>query len=155
MGRNILLIGTIILTIAGSCNLADKQSLVSNDIDTILNYEPDSAFMANYISREELQAIQEQAKLRIDSLRQVCRDDALGMNNKYHVIVGSFKIAQNADFYLTTLHMMGYNPVVIEVSNGYRLVSAASYTNYDTAVKALNSLQQSITSEAWIYMKKK
>ena len=154
MGRILILLTTIILLASGSCKLIEKQPLVSNDIDTILNYEPDSAFMANYISREELTAIQKQAKLKIDSLRQACRDDALGVNNKYHVIVGSFKIVSNADSYLKTLHMMGYNPVIIEVPNGFNLVSAASYTNYDTAVKALNSLHESITSNAWIYMKK-
>ncbi|MBN1182049.1 MAG: SPOR domain-containing protein [Bacteroidales bacterium] len=137
-----------------SCNLMEKQSLMSNDIDTILDYHQDSAFMANYISREELKVIEERVKLKIDSLRQVCRDDALGINNKYHVIVGSFKVAQNADGYLTTLHMMGYNPVIIEIPNGFRLVSAASYTHYDTAVKALNSLQLSLNPEAWIYTKK-
>lgn len=133
------------------CKFFEKQSLVSNDIDTLLNYERDSAFLANYISREEIKRIEENAKLKMDSLRQACKEEVMGTNNKYHVIVGSFKISENAENYLQDLEMLGYNPKIIELNNGFYLVSANSYSTLKNADTALAALRENITGNAWIY----
>jgi hypothetical protein len=50
---------------------------------------------------------------------------------------------------------MGYSPQVIySESQGYYRVSAQSYDNYTTAINDISSFRGSVTSRAWVHVKK-
>lgn len=144
---------TILVSFAG-CKYFEKQSLISNDIDTILNYTQDSVFKANYISKEEMKKIEEEAKARIDSIKKAYSEKYSGMNDTYHVVVGSFKIEKNANNYTQYITNQGYKPQILHLNNGFHLVVASSYNTISYAKKALTALQKNVTENAWIYIKK-
>lgn len=135
------------------CKYFEKQSLLSNDIDTILNYTQDSVFKANYISKEEMKRIEEEAKAKIDSIKKAYSEKYTGINDVYHIVVGSFKIEKNAVNYMQCIANQGYKPHILHLNNGFHLVVASSFNTYSDAKKALTALQKHVTENAWMYIK--
>ncbi len=73
--------------------------------------------------------------------------------NRYHVIVGSFKDYTNATRMVENLRKKGYSPSTMDFKNGFRVVSAAGYPNISTALTEMYKLidQGFGTDDVWVY----
>lgn len=94
----------------------------------------------------ERRAIEERNRAIADSLNLVkARQEAealkaKALDKKYYVIIGSFKVAENADRLYATLEKKGYTPKEIRFNNGYDVVAAGGYDTFKEAFIALEDL---------------
>ena len=70
-------------------------------------------------------------------------------NHGYSIVVGSFKVADNADNYALELQSKDYDAVVIQGS--LRKVGIGTYANRKDAVKALQQVKATVNPQAWIF----
>lgn len=75
-------------------------------------------------------------------------------SDKYYMIVGSFQNQNFAEFYAEKIQQMGYQTNVIESSNGFYRVSAKSYSDFQLAVSEINDFRNSLSSNAWLHIRK-
>lgn len=73
-----------------------------------------------------------------------------GQGGRFHIIVGSFGDANNANRFVDELKSNGHNASVAGERNGLQLVSVASFNNRQEANNAKSNYQQ-ISSSAWVY----
>jgi len=71
----------------------------------------------------------------------------------YHLIVGSFKDADNASRLFNELALKGYNAELLKADNGYYRVSAESFGTMQEAIDERNRLSKSF-DQIWIWEKK-
>lgn len=73
--------------------------------------------------------------------------------NRYHVIVGSFKDHSNAAKMAEYLKGKGYNPAVMDFRNGFRVVSAASFPQMGPAFTEMYKIADMniIKDDIWVY----
>lgn len=86
-----------------------------------------------------------------DSLMRVKEMEA---RNKYHVIIGSFKIPSNANGYQKHVAQLGYqNPKIIESPNGFKMVSIGSFETYSKAANEIRRVNRpkSEPIDMWVY----
>jgi len=79
-------------------------------------------------------------------------------NNKelevtYHIIIGSFKIKQNAER-LSAENSINYEATVVPREDGFYMVSSYSSKKLADAEVNLNKIRQSVNQSAWIYEEK-
>jgi len=73
------------------------------------------------------------------------------LDNKYIIMVGAFRIRENADNLLADLTRRGYRPRVIdETKNGLTRIGIAGYANMEDAAVALQKLRTGEFPQAWI-----
>lgn len=70
-------------------------------------------------------------------------------NHGYSIVVGSFKVAENADNYALELQLKDYHAVVIPGS--LRKVGIGTYTSRKEAVSALQQIKATVNPQAWIF----
>lgn len=70
-------------------------------------------------------------------------------NHGYSIVVGSFKVAENADNYALELQSKDFDAVVIPGS--LRKVGIGTYASRKDAVKALQQVKATVNSQAWIF----
>ena len=61
--------------------------------------------------------------------------------NRFHVIVGSFRMQENAIRMVRLLSELGYRPEELLFKNGYMVVSAGSYPSLTDAQAAKRRIQ--------------
>ncbi len=73
--------------------------------------------------------------------------------NRYHVIVGSFKEYSNASKMAEYLKGKGYNPAMMDFKNGFRVVSAASFPQMGPAFTEMYKIADMniIKDDIWVY----
>ena len=71
----------------------------------------------------------------------------------YHVIIGSFKDYRNAEALMAFVKKQGYNPVQIELKNGYMMVSLGQMETLSAAVKLMEKIEQNeeCPYDVWVY----
>ena len=69
----------------------------------------------------------------------------------YHIVVGSFKDAGNAQNYVSQLQARGFDAYAAEGDNRYMRVAVGNFATREQAENALRGVRQSINSQAWIY----
>ena len=74
-------------------------------------------------------------------------------NNKYHVVVGSFSIQQNAKNLQSTLRNEGNNPIVVVNEQGMFRVLIASFNEYSEARARINQISNRFP-DAWVLVQK-
>ena len=84
---------------------------------------------------------------------EAAKQDQLAGTGRYHVILGSFKVEDNAGKMDAMLKNNGYTPRVIKFNNGFSAVSAASYDNYRDALRAMYDIMEFeyCPEDVWIY----
>ncbi len=70
-------------------------------------------------------------------------------DNPYHIIVGSFASAENAENFRQKLHREGYQSIIVQRPNGYRAVSILRFQNIHEAFNRLAAEQEKFP-EAWV-----
>jgi len=79
--------------------------------------------------------------------------DASALNNKYHVVVGSFKSQVNAKGLQTTLKNEGNKALVVVNEQGMFRVLIASYNEYAQARTRINEIKERF-ADAWVLVQK-
>lgn len=74
-------------------------------------------------------------------------------NNKFHVVVGSFSIKQNAKNLQSTLNKEGSNAMVVVNEKGMFRVIIASYNEYAQARNKINQISNRFP-DAWVLIQK-
>lgn len=135
----------------GSCQFIEKQRLVSNDVDTLLGDGSEYVRAEDY--EEDIARIRSEVDIKIDSIKLLMDENRTFSNNRFHMIVGSFRVPSNAQNYLQKMESMGYNASIItNPSNGLQMVAAKSYNNLRTAVTEIDRFRQELEVPAWIYI---
>ncbi len=132
------------LSVSG-CNYFKKHRLFSKDVDTVLDMTvaepepvlPDSAFVDEYIEPVAMEPATSSSS-----------------GKKYFMIVGSFQNRNLAESYSNKIRQMGYTSEIIEANNGYFRVTAKSYSDYRTGISEIETFRESVSSNAWLHVKK-
>jgi hypothetical protein len=103
---------------------------------------------------EELQRLKDESQLTIDSLKANCGKPKTGERFSYYVITGAFMEANNADRYKAKMDQMGYTAEIVDGPFGYRMVSVSGTNDLNEAVSVMNTMRNSVTENAWVYVKK-
>lgn len=73
----------------------------------------------------------------------------------FHVIAGAFQFPENAEKKLTLLKKKGFDAEIIGVNeHGLTQVTFSSYATRSEAVKNLENIQKTFSSDAWLLIKK-
>jgi len=74
-------------------------------------------------------------------------------SDRFYVIVGSFKDPSNSEKMFLFLSKNGYKPKLLEFKNGYKLVSAASFTTQAEASKEMLKIMDTdfAPEDIWVY----
>jgi cell division protein FtsN len=78
-----------------------------------------------------------------------------GTTERYHVIVGSFKVPENAERMAQVLKSKGYTPKVLLLKNGFRCVSVSSHEQPQTAYSSVTKVltEDFCPDDVWVYDK--
>lgn len=101
---------------------------------------------------EELRIQQEEEQARLEEARRIEEEARLKALNKYHLIVGSFKVPSNATRYHEKIRSKGYDSQIILAKNGFHLVTMHSYDNFRSAVNELRNMTRAGEYEVWLYV---
>jgi hypothetical protein len=115
------------------------------------NARQDSLRVADSIRKDYEMAALERA--RIDSLKM--EQERLSRENRFNIIVGSFRNSGYAQLMVKEYEKKGFSPKIIkpEKSN-FELVSAEGHQRYRSALNRLKVFQDSLQANAWIYQVK-
>jgi cell division protein FtsN len=86
-----------------------------------------------------------------DSLMRVREMEA---RNKFHVIIGSFKVPTNADEYQKQVATFGFqDPKIVESPNGFKMVSIGAFETYSKATNEIVRVNRTKEEpiELWVY----
>lgn len=91
---------------------------------------------------------------RVDSLKRA--DEArLAMGSKYNIIVGAFITPEYAKGMAEEYRKLGYDAKILKVDNSkFELVAAEGHKSLGTAITRLNAFQDTVSIDAWMYIKK-
>lgn len=96
------------------------------------------------------QAVQLEQEKAAAAAKKYLLDESAG---KFHVIMGSYRIPENAQKMFATLEKNGYAPRYVLFSNGFSAVSIAGYDNYHDALKAMRDAMELpyCPEDVWVY----
>jgi cell division protein FtsN len=86
-----------------------------------------------------------------DSLMRIREMEA---KNRYHVIIGSFKVPNNANEFQKQVAKLGFqNPKIVESPNGFKMVSVGAFETYSKAANEILRINRSKEEpvEMWVY----
>jgi len=136
--------------VMSSCQFFENIFKKKTVVDTLAVWEAKQ----DSIKRVEMQKAKliEEARLAKekaiqDSLRRL-------QENKFHVIIGSFKVPTNADGYQQAVASFGFNnPRIVESKNGFRMVSVAAFDTYGKAFTEIKRINQGREEpiELWVF----
>jgi len=155
--RKLLIFTLLLATTFASCDFfggskkdkaADTLAVWQAKQDSIKKAEMERDKKLEEARRAKEKAIQ-------DSLNRIREMEA---RNRFHVIIGSFKVPSNADDFHAQVSQWGFqNPKIIESPNNFRMVSVAAYDTYSKAANEILRIQrnQEQPMEMWVYENRK
>jgi hypothetical protein len=147
----------VLLVVLPSCKYFKGGGLFGKKAKTmaIMQARQDSTRVADSIRKvqDELMAI-ENAKL--ESARKAEEERmALEAKFKYNIIVGSFITPEYARGLAEVFRQNGYDTKIIKMEGSrFELVSAEAHESFRKAVARLKEFQETIETDAWMYIKK-
>jgi hypothetical protein len=144
------LIFILFFVLVVGCKLSKKERLLSNDVDTLLNYNEEFVEKSEY--EDDLSEIRSEMNLKIDSLKKLVDENPTFENKPFHIIVGSFTIETNAINYSKKIKEEGYDGNMLYSGGSYQMVTAKSYNNLRMALNDLEGIKISLTENAWVYI---
>lgn len=93
---------------------------------------------------------------KLDSIRLAQEKNVIPyitLDNKFYVIMGSFKVISNAEILKANLEKAGYSPVRIALQNGFDMVALAGFNSYQEAVREMEKIGDNdlCPYDVWIY----
>ncbi|MDY0200354.1 MAG: SPOR domain-containing protein [Bacteroidales bacterium] len=151
--RKALILTLLLALTFSSCRFFERfKSDKAEDTLVAWQTKQDSIKKVNALRAKRLEdARREKEKAIQDSLMRVKEMEA---RNKYHVIIGSFKIPSNADGYQKQVAQLGFqNPKIIESPNGFKMITIGSFATYSKAANEILRVNRSKDEpiEMWVY----
>ncbi|NLI71441.1 MAG: SPOR domain-containing protein [Bacteroidales bacterium] len=142
-----LLMALIIGFTATSCKSKQKVVEISGaDIPATETQQPTQPVVVNQVESNE-RTIDESFKLADGEMNS----DAF--NRRYHVVVGSFSVQNNAKNLQRTLNNEGNNAIIVVNERGMYRVLIASYDDYSQARNRINQISNRFP-DAWVLRQK-
>lgn len=93
------------------------------------------------------------AKAEADAIAAAQMQALKSLDKRFYVILGSFKVEDNATKMYAMLEKNGYTPKTIRFKNGYDLVAVASFDNLQKALVELDNLRayEYCPEDVWVY----
>jgi len=117
--------------------------------------------MALWLERQEIIRVADSLKMVQEAqlALELARQDSIRLAeearraSKYHMIVGSFYVPENARNWADVFRQRGYNVQILQMKGSrFQLVSAESFSSLNAAFNKLWNYQESIMPDAWIYI---
>jgi hypothetical protein len=145
-----LLIPMLLVTlILSSCQFF-QGFLKEESVDTLAAWEAKQ----DSINKVEMQKAKKIEEARLAKERAI-QDSLLQLQqNRFHVIIGSFKVPTNADVFQQSVASMGFSSArIVESPNGFRMVSVAAFDTYSKAFTEIRRINQGKEEpmELWVY----
>lgn len=136
--------------------------IISGGCDRIRSFfgMPTSADLEAVRPKEDFQATKDSVKI-VEPVKDTTKKSVISekpVEGRYFVVVGSFRVAANAQQLADKLSKSGYSTHLLNFKNGLIVVSAMSSANEEEALKTKQKLvdeQQMDSEEIWIYDKTK
>lgn len=144
-----LLIGIMLLGSLNSCDWIRSRLGMPTSEELKQKQEQITKDSLEKAAKEQEAAQLEQ--LRLDSLALIeAQRSAL---KRYHVVLGSFIMDNNAERMMRTLPQIGYEPVRLQFKNGYSVISAYQTNSLPDAYNRMYKMfALDITPhDAWVY----
>ena len=122
--------------------------------DTLVTWQAkqDSIKKAEMLRVKKIEEARRAKEIAIqDSLTRVREMEA---RNRYHVIIGSFKVPNNANEFQKQMAKMGFqNPKIVESPNGFKMVSVGAFETYSKAANEILRINRGKEEpvEMWVY----
>ncbi|MFA6770255.1 MAG: hypothetical protein WCR71_03690 [Bacteroidales bacterium] len=151
----ILTLITVIMIVTG-CDWTRSQlgMATSKEIEALKNEQERmeaSLYIADSIKNAKLDSI----RLVTDSMaiKEAAQLKRLESTQRFHVILGSFKVHSNSSRMMETLTKKGYKPQLFNFKNGFEAVSVCSF---DKATPAFNQMYKLLDDgiapdDIWVY----
>lgn len=137
--QKIILPFFLIFLISGCNSLKDTGSSSFSDSDSpYVKEEP-------VVKKKSKKIVVKQEKVRVIESEE---DKAF----KYYIIIGSFKILDNARNYKNTLVSEGFTPLILENENGLYRVSVSAYNRENSARNKVNKIKNNYEkyNDTWL-----
>ncbi|HNR27262.1 MAG TPA: hypothetical protein PLR34_04275 [Bacteroidales bacterium] len=144
-----LLIGIMLLGSLNSCDWIRSRLGMPTSVELKQKKEQIIKDSLDKLAREQEAARLEQ--FRLDSLARIeAEKEAL---KRYHVVLGSFIMDNNAKRMMETLTRLGYQPKRLEFRNGYSVISAYQSNSLSEAYNKMYTMfALDITPyDVWVY----
>jgi cell division protein FtsN len=113
------------------------------------NAQLESQLKAEKVSHaQDLEQLKLESQQKLDSLQANC----LEATSRYNIIVGAFKVPSNADGYMQQMASKGYTAKIV-TAGSFQMVSVGSFGTIREALGQLNNFRESVTQDAWIYVR--
>ena len=151
--KNIKLIILVLILCAGGCKLFEKKEMVSKDEDTILGYakELKDSMPYNELNTDRTNVNDD---LQVNSKENFHSNSNYSPDGKFHIVVGSFLIPQNAEYLVEDLNTRGITSTIIVDKVGFHMVSVASYSQLQESISEIPKYRNEIDKKAWVYLNK-
>ena len=116
-------------------------------VDPLLAQKDNALVKEKAAHEKDIEQLKQESQARIDSLKASCEKQL----NRYHVIVGAFKVPANADNLQKLMSSKGY-PALILPLGSYQIVSVGSFASLRESVGQLAKFRE-INKDAWIYVR--
>ena len=85
--------------------------------------------------------------------RALAEQNSLERTGRFHVVMGSFKVPENAEKMKNVLEKKGYSARIIPFNNGFDVVSAGSFDKFIEAVRTMDELieLEICPDDIWVY----
>jgi hypothetical protein len=138
--------------IVTGCKQFKMKKLFSKDTDTMLTYDEEEKDTSDTYTG--LENVQTESNMSQESLKDLYRQNPPLGSKKAYMIVGSFRIPQNADKYAEKIRAMGYTTEIVQARNGYHMVAASAYDNLRDGVREIPRFRSEVSERAWVYLKR-
>jgi len=151
--RKVLIITLLLAFSFSSCRFFERFKK-DKAADTLAVWEArqDSIKKAEMLKARKLEEARRAREKAIqDSLTRIREMEA---RNRFHVIIGSFKVPSNADDYQKQVVAFGFtSPKIVESPNGFRMVSVGAFDTYSKAANEILRINRTKDEpiELWVY----
>jgi nucleoid DNA-binding protein len=133
--------------IFGQRRLTEKDS-VAKEIGDVIDMATKKEVALAYSEPEESgEEVQQEA---VDQVQDFRTEETLNQADKYYIVAGSFRKLQNAQKLKQRLANDGFDPRILQTSNGYFRVTINSFQNRDMAIRELQRIRQDLNRSVWI-----
>ncbi|HPJ82353.1 MAG TPA: hypothetical protein PLG64_00765 [Bacteroidales bacterium] len=143
-----LLLGIILLGSLNSCDWIRSRLGMPTSADLKQKQEQIIKDSLDKVAKEQ-EALREQ--FRLDSLARI--EAGRAALKRYHVVLGSFIMDNNAKRMIETLTGLGYQPLRLQFRNGYSVISACQSNSLHEAYNMMYKMfSHDITPyDIWVY----
>jgi cell division protein FtsN len=151
--RKVLILTLLLAFTFSGCRFFERfKSDKGEDTLVVWQAKQDSIKQAEMQKARKLEEARRAKEKAIqDSLMRIREMEA---RNRYHVIIGSFKVPSNADEYQKQVAKFGFqNPKIVESPNGFKMVSVGAFETYSKAATEILRINRSKEEpiEMWVY----